>query len=172
MTSEVRFDLTLSPDFVTRNIFVSWYAPKIHFLLWLFEDWNKKWPLMSSKWPRRPAYLAINEFLDPNESRRFMVLFSTCLILQLDDSSVFDLFLWNEEWWCICFAEEPEVPFIETEPPTEPLATSGFIIHQLDLPWPSFWTLLKRLCSDRLCRIEFWKENFDVNNKALEFYVN
>lgn len=32
---------------------------------------------------------------------------------------------------------------------------SGFSIHQLDLPVPSFCTLMKRLCNDKLCRIEF-----------------
>lgn len=32
---------------------------------------------------------------------------------------------------------------------------SGFIIHHDDLPVPSFCTLMKRLCNERLCRIEF-----------------
>lgn len=34
---------------------------------------------------------------------------------------------------------------------------SGFSIHQDDLPVPSFCTLINRLCSDKLCLIEFWK---------------
>ncbi len=32
---------------------------------------------------------------------------------------------------------------------------SGFSIHHDDFPVPSFCTLIKRLCSDKLCRIEF-----------------
>lgn len=35
---------------------------------------------------------------------------------------------------------------------------SGFIIHQEDFPVPSFCTRMKRLWRERLCRIEFWKE--------------
>ena len=31
-------------------------------------------------------------------------------------------------------------------------------VHQLDLPVPSFWTRTNLLCSERLCRIEFWNE--------------
>ena len=42
-----------------------------------------------------------------------------------------------------------------------PGLASGLIIHQEDFPVPSFWTRMKRLCSDRLCRIEFWKETFE-----------
>jgi hypothetical protein len=34
---------------------------------------------------------------------------------------------------------------------------SGLIIHQELLPVPSFCTLMKRLCNDRLCLIEFGK---------------
>lgn len=33
---------------------------------------------------------------------------------------------------------------------------SGFSIHQDDLPVPSFCTRMNRLCSDRLCLIEFF----------------
>ena len=36
-----------------------------------------------------------------------------------------------------------------------PGLASGLIIHHEDLPVPSFWTRMKRLCSDKLCRIEF-----------------
>ena len=36
---------------------------------------------------------------------------------------------------------------------------SGFNIHQEDFPVPSFWTRMKRLCSDRLWRIEFYITN-------------
>jgi hypothetical protein len=36
---------------------------------------------------------------------------------------------------------------------------SGFSIHQEDLPVPSFWTRIKRLCKDKLCLIEFCKDN-------------
>lgn len=36
-----------------------------------------------------------------------------------------------------------------------PGLASGLIIHQELLPVPSFCTLMKRLCRDRLCRIEF-----------------
>lgn len=35
---------------------------------------------------------------------------------------------------------------------------SGLIIHQELLPVPSFWTRMKRLCSDRLWRMEFCGE--------------
>lgn len=35
------------------------------------------------------------------------------------------------------------------------LPPSGFSIHQELLPVPSFWTRMKRVCRDRLCRIEF-----------------
>ena len=54
-------------------------------------------------------------------------------------------------------------------------AASGFIIHQLDFPWPSFCTLLKRLCKDKLCRIEFCKignflsSSFLLNKISLYF---
>ena len=45
-----------------------------------------------------------------------------------------------------------------------PGLASGLIIHQEDFPVPSFWTRMKRLCSDKLWRIEFWfkkrKENY------------
>lgn len=34
---------------------------------------------------------------------------------------------------------------------------SGFSIHHELFPVPSFWTRIKRLCSDRLCLMEFWK---------------
>lgn len=34
---------------------------------------------------------------------------------------------------------------------------SGFSIHHELFPVPSFWTRTKRLCSDRLCLMEFWK---------------
>ena len=37
------------------------------------------------------------------------------------------------------------------------LLASGFTIHQLDLPVPSFWTRMNLLWRDKLCRIEFWK---------------
>lgn len=40
---------------------------------------------------------------------------------------------------------------------------SGLIIHQLDFPVPSFCTRTKRLCKDRLWRIEFWKEEKSFN---------
>ena len=36
-----------------------------------------------------------------------------------------------------------------------PGLASGLIIHQLLLPVPSFCTLMKRLCRERLCRMEF-----------------
>lgn len=36
---------------------------------------------------------------------------------------------------------------------------SGLIIHQDDFPVPSFCTRMKRLWSDKLCRIEFWKKH-------------
>lgn len=39
---------------------------------------------------------------------------------------------------------------------------SGFIIHHDDLPVPSFWTRMKRLCNDKLCRIEFCKDEKTV----------
>lgn len=35
---------------------------------------------------------------------------------------------------------------------------SGFIIHHDDFPVPSFCTRMNRLCSERLCRIEFWNK--------------
>lgn len=35
---------------------------------------------------------------------------------------------------------------------------SGLIIHQEDLPVPSFWTRMNLLCNERLCLIEFCKE--------------
>lgn len=35
---------------------------------------------------------------------------------------------------------------------------SGFSIHQDDLPVPSFCTLMNRLCSDKLWRMEFWND--------------
>jgi hypothetical protein len=34
---------------------------------------------------------------------------------------------------------------------------SGLMIHQELFPVPSFWTRMNRLCSDRLCRIEFFQ---------------
>lgn len=34
---------------------------------------------------------------------------------------------------------------------------SGFSIHHELFPVPSFWTRIKRLCSDRLCLMEFWR---------------
>lgn len=34
---------------------------------------------------------------------------------------------------------------------------SGFSIHHELFPVPSFWTRTKRLCSDRLCLMEFWR---------------
>ena len=37
------------------------------------------------------------------------------------------------------------------------LEESGLTIHQLDLPVPSFCTLMNLLCRERLWRIEFWK---------------
>jgi hypothetical protein len=40
-----------------------------------------------------------------------------------------------------------------------PGLASGLIIHQEDLPVPSFCTRMKRLCSDRLWRIEFCNTN-------------
>lgn len=36
-----------------------------------------------------------------------------------------------------------------------PGLASGLIIHQEDLPVPSFWTRINRLCNDKLCRMEF-----------------
>lgn len=36
-----------------------------------------------------------------------------------------------------------------------PGLASGFNIHHDDLPVPSFWTRMKRLCRERLCRMEF-----------------
>lgn len=39
-----------------------------------------------------------------------------------------------------------------------PAFASGLSIHQLDLPVPSFWTRIKRLCKDKLCRMEFCKK--------------
>lgn len=44
---------------------------------------------------------------------------------------------------------------------------SGLIIHHDDFPVPSFCTRMKRLCSDRLCRIEFCKKWKNI----LENYV-
>ena len=41
------------------TFFVKWHTPKICFLLWLFEDSNKKWPLMASKWPQRPTWICL-----------------------------------------------------------------------------------------------------------------
>lgn len=40
-----------------------------------------------------------------------------------------------------------------------PGLASGLSIHHELLPAPSFWTRMKRLCSDRLCRIEFCEAN-------------
>ena len=37
-------------------------------------------------------------------------------------------------------------------------------VHQLDLPVPSFWTRTNLLCSERLCRIEFWNEKDTRSN--------
>jgi hypothetical protein len=37
-----------------------------------------------------------------------------------------------------------------------PGLASGLIIHQDDLPVPSFCTRMNRLCSDKLWRIEFY----------------
>ena len=37
-----------------------------------------------------------------------------------------------------------------------PVLASALIIHQLDLPVPSFCTRMNLLCRERLCRIEFW----------------
>lgn len=34
---------------------------------------------------------------------------------------------------------------------------SGFSIHHELFPVPSFWMRIKRLCSERLCLMEFWK---------------
>lgn len=39
---------------------------------------------------------------------------------------------------------------------------SGFSIHQDDLPVPSFCTRMNRLCSDRLCLIEFCNETQEM----------
>ena len=52
--------------------------------------------------------------------------------------------------------EEPEP--VEQEPAALVIGAvaSGLSIHQLDLPVPSFCTRMKRLCSDRLWRMEFW----------------
>ena len=36
-----------------------------------------------------------------------------------------------------------------------PVLASGLIIHQDDLPVPSFCTRMNLLCSDKLCRMEF-----------------
>lgn len=47
-----------------------------------------------------------------------------------------------------------------------PLPPSGLIIHQELFPVPSFWTRMKRLCRERLCRMEFWKE------KKAGIYIN
>ncbi|TNN75127.1 hypothetical protein EYF80_014700 [Liparis tanakae] len=38
------------------------------------------------------------------------------------------------------------------------LPPSGFSIHHELFPVPSFWTRIKRLCSDRLCLMEFCRE--------------
>lgn len=40
-----------------------------------------------------------------------------------------------------------------------PGLASGLIIHQELFPVPSFWTRTKRLCRDKLCRIEFCRGN-------------
>lgn len=47
-----------------------------------------------------------------------------------------------------------------------PGLASGLIIHHEDFPVPSFWTLMKRLWRERLCRMEFWKRRED-HMKAL-----
>lgn len=44
---------------------------------------------------------------------------------------------------------------------------SGFIIHHDDFPVPSFCTRMKRLCNDRLCRIEFC----NTENRYNYFFV-
>ena len=45
---------------------------------------------------------------------------------------------------------------------SEYLFTSGLIIHQELLPELSFCTRMKRLCSDRLCLIEFLKKKNSI----------
>lgn len=56
---------------------------------------------------------------------------------------------------------------------------SGFNIHQDDLPVPSFCTLINRLCSDKLWRMEFynemsssWKIIVDDVYKKNQFYAS
>jgi hypothetical protein len=44
-----------------------------------------------------------------------------------------------------------------------PGLASGLIIHQDDLPVPSFCTRMNRLCSDKLWRIEFYFKS-NTNN--------
>ena len=43
-------------------IFVFWYTPRICFLLWSFQLLMEKWPLMTSKWPRRPIWCVKRAF--------------------------------------------------------------------------------------------------------------
>lgn len=51
-----------------------------------------------------------------------------------------------------------------------PGLASGLIIHQEDLPVPSFWTRIKRLWSDKLCRMEFCSNNQNVNSFEILIY--
>ena len=67
-----------------------------------------------------------------------------------------------------CLAGPPPPP-----PPAPPgcFGASGLSIHQLDLPAPSFWTRTKRLCSERLCRMEFCRSR--INRKLfLAFFCH
>lgn len=43
-----------------------------------------------------------------------------------------------------------------------PGLASGLIIHHDDFPVPSFCTLMNLLCSERLCRIEFWNNKHNL----------
>lgn len=50
-----------------------------------------------------------------------------------------------------------------------PGLASGLIIHQDDLPVPSFCTRMNRLCSDKLWRIEFYSKSNTNNGIISQF---
>lgn len=50
-----------------------------------------------------------------------------------------------------------------------PGLASGLIIHQEDFPVPSFCTLMKRLCSDRLCLMEFCNKKKALATKNINW---
>lgn len=87
----------------------------------------------------------------------FLFLLFLCSILA-DVSSVFALLLDG------CLAPAPGCARVD---PAGAAGASGFSIHQLDFPAPSFCTRTKRLCKERLWRIEFWNKR-NINVKLLE----